>query len=136
MTQSTSRPDRLAVHHRFHHGDTMTAAAAASHPENGMADTSVYVAGESGVAVNAASTPRALETIDAIVKRRQVSADATVESPSDQRAFWKGQREVLASDAAFQSVGGAAFGMSSAMAPPLAAGVPGAPPPPSPLPRG
>ena len=113
----------------------MTVAAAAAQWENGMADTSVYVAVESGVAVTAARAPTALEKVDATVKRRQVSADATVESPSDQRAFWKGQRDVLASDAAIQSVGGAAFGMSSAMAPPLAAGVPGAPPP-SPLPRG
>ena len=76
----------------------------------------------------AARAPTALETIDATVKRSKVSADAPAESPSDHRVLWEVQREVVASDAAFLSVGGAAFGMSSAMAPPLAEGVPAPPP--------
>ena len=125
-TQSISPLGRPPVHRWLHHNESMTAAAAAAQRENDVADTSVYVAVESGVALTAAGAPTALETIDATVKRSKVSADAPVESPSDQRAFWEGQREVLASDAPFQRAGGAAFGMSSAMAPPLAEGVPGA----------
>ena len=70
-----------------------------------------------GVALIAARAPNALETIDAIVRRRNVSVEAPVESPSEHSAFWERQREVSVSDAVWHGVGGAAFGMSSAMAP-------------------